>query len=391
MTETVIVAATRTPIGSFQGTLSSLPATQLGSLTIKSNLEKIKLAPNEIDDVIMGQVLTAGVGQAPARQAALGAGLPEGTTCLTINKVCGSGLMAVALGYHFIQSGQSPCVVSGGQENMSQTPYLLPQARNGYRMGNKQVIDSMVNDGLWDPYNDFHMGCAAELCAREKNCSRENQDNFAIESYRRSQQATKEGVFKDEITPVTISSRKGNTVVDTDEEPFKTNFDKIPKLKPAFQKDGTVTAGNASSINDGAASVILMSAEKAKSLNLKPMARVLGYATAAKKPEWFTMAPAEAIKKNLSRLNLKTADIDLYEINEAFSVVSLCNMKELDLDPKKVNIHGGAVSLGHPIGASGARVLVTLLHALKRTKQKRGLASLCIGGGEAISMVVEMY
>ncbi|OGQ25655.1 MAG: acetyl-CoA acetyltransferase [Deltaproteobacteria bacterium RIFCSPLOWO2_02_FULL_50_16] len=406
MSETVIVAARRTPIGSFQGALSSLSAPQLGSLAIKACLEKGQVPPEAIDDVIMGNVLTAGVGQAPARQAALGAGLPQKTTCLTLNKVCGSGLMSVALAHQMIQTGASEGIVAGGQESMTQTPYLLPDARAGYRLGHQRVVDGIIKDGLWDVYNDFHMGNAAELCAREKNCSRQDQDRFALESYHRARRAIKEGYFKEEITPVSIPSNavrrahgtsgaggadpKGETIVDTDEEPMKADLEKLPTLKPAFQKDGTVTAGNASSLNDGAAAVILMSASRAQSLHLKPMAKILGYATVARAPEWFTMAPSDAIEKNLSQLHLKTSNIDLFEINEAFSVVSLCNMAKLHLDPQRVNIHGGAVALGHPIGASGTRILVTLLHALKRTQGKKGLASLCIGGGEAISMVIEM-
>jgi len=389
--EVVITSAARTPIGSFLGSLSTIPATQLGSTAIKEVLQRSKLPPEKVDEVIMGNVLNAGEGQAPARQAALGAGLPESTECMTINKVCGSGLKSVMLASQAIMVGDADIVVAGGMENMSNVPYYLINARKGFKMGHQKVVDGMIVDGLWDVYNDFHMGNAAELCARECNISRERQDEYSVLSYKRALDAQKNGWFKDEIVPVSIPQRKGDPqLVDSDEEPARVNFDKIPQLKPVFIKEGTVTAANASSINDGAAALVVMAAEKAKELNIKPLAKIVGQSSAAKRPEWFTTAPADSIRKVLEKLDMKTDDIDLYEINEAFAVVSLANNEILGLDTAKVNIHGGAVALGHPIGASGARILVTLIYALKRQKLKRGLASLCIGGGEASSLVIEL-
>ena len=389
MKEAVIVSACRTPIGSFGGSLSSFPAPRLGAIVIEEALKRAGIKKSDVQEVIMGNVLTAGIGQAPARQAALFAGLPESVECMTVNKVCGSGLKAIMLAAQAVQLGDADIVVAGGMESMSQTPYLLEKGRNGYRMGHGQVLDSMVKDGLWDVYNDFHMGNAAELCARECSIPREAQDEFAVTSYKRAQMAIEKGLFKEEIVGVVVKGKEGETIVDNDEEPFKTNFDKIPKLKPAFKKDGTVTAANASKINDGAAVVVVTSSDKAKSLGLKPLARIVAFSSAAKKPEWFTTAPADVIPKVLLKAGLKESDIDLFEINEAFSVVALAVNKILGLNGDKVNVNGGAVALGHPIGASGARILVTLLHALKHYQKRRGLAAICIGGGEASGLIVE--
>jgi acetyl-CoA C-acetyltransferase len=388
--DAVIVSACRTPIGSFMGSLSSVPAPKLGALVIEQALQRAGIKKTDVQEVIMGNVLVAGEGQAPARQAALFAGLPESVECMTVNKVCGSGLKAVMLATQAIRLGDAEIIVAGGMESMSNTPYLLEKAREGYRMGHGKLVDSMIKDGLWDVYNDYHMGNAAELCARECAIPREAQDEFAIMSYTRAQNAWKEGRFKEEVVPVTIKSRQGDTVVEQDEEPFKTNFDKVPKLKPAFQQDGTVTAANASKINDGAAAVVVISAAKAAKLGLRPIARIVDYASTAKKPEWFTTAPADVIAKVLARAGMKLDEIDLFEINEAFAVVALAVQKLSGIDVKKLNVNGGAVAMGHPIGASGARILVTLLHALKQQKKKRGLAALCIGGGEASAVIVEM-
>jgi acetyl-CoA C-acetyltransferase len=390
MGEAVIVSGCRTPIGSFLGTLSAVPAPKLGSIVIEEAIRRAGIKKSEVQEVIMGNVLTAGVGQAPARQAALYAGLPESVECLTVNKVCGSGLKAVMLAAQAIQTGDADTVVAGGMESMSNVPYYAERARTGLRMGHSELADGMIKDGLWDVYNDFHMGNAAEICARECSIPREAQDEFAVTSYKRAQAATNEGRFKDEIVPVRIQGKQGEEVVDKDEEPFKTNFEKIPKLKPAFQKDGTVTPANASKINDGAAALVVMSAEHAKELGVKPVARIVAQASTAKKPEWFTTAPAEVITKILKKARLNVADIDLFEINEAFAVVTLAVSKIAGLDEGKVNVNGGAVALGHPIGASGARILVTLLNALKQQRKKRGMAAICIGGGEASAVIVEL-
>ncbi len=388
--EVVIVGAARTPIGSFGGALKDVPSPRLGSIVIKEALERSGTPFEVVDEVIMGNVLQANEGQAPARQAALGAGLDKSVACLTINKVCGSGLKAVMLAAQAIITGDAEVVVAGGMENMSMVPYYLPNARFGHRLGHGQVVDGMIRDGLWDVYNDFHMGDAAELCARECNIPREAQDEFAVLSYKRALEAQEKGWFKEEIVPVEVPQRKGDPIiVDRDEEPGRVIFDKIPKLKPAFQKDGTVTAANSSKINDGAAAVVVMSKEKAHELGLKPLFRVLSQASTAKAPEYFTTAPADSIRKALDKVNLTVGDIDLFEINEAFAVVTIINNRLLNLPIEKVNIHGGAVALGHPIGASGARILTTLLYAMKRKKAKRGVASLCIGGGEASTLVVE--
>ncbi len=372
------------------GSLSSLSAPRLGALAVEEAVKRAGIKKSDVQEVIMGNVLTAGEGQAPARQAALFAGLPDSVECMTINKVCGSGLKAVMLAAQAIQLGDADVVVAGGMESMSNAPYLLEKGRTGFRMGNAEVVDSMIKDGLWDVYNQYHMGIAAELCAKECAVPRDAQDEFAILSYKRAQSAISEGRFKEEIVPVTLKSKKGDQVVAHDEEPFKTDFAKIPKLKPAFQEDGTVTAANASKINDGAAAVVVMSKEKAQQLGVKPIARIIGYASSAKKPEWFTTAPADVIPKVLQRIKLKKEDIDLFEINEAFAVVALAVNKMLRLDLDKVNVNGGAVALGHPIGASGTRILVTLLHALKQRQKRRGMAAICIGGGEAAGMVVEL-
>lgn len=387
----VITSASRTPIGSFNGTLSNLTAPQLGSLAIKDAITKAGLKPDGISEVIMGNVLAAGVGQAPARQAAIFAGLANSTPCTTINKVCGSGLKAVMLGAQAILTGDAEVVVAGGQENMSLTPHLLEKSRAGFKMGHVQLTDSMIKDGLWDVYNNFHMGSAAELCVKEKSISREEQDAFTVESYKRAQTAVKEGFFKNEVfgVQVTPPGAKEALMFSEDEEPFKVKFDKIPSLKPVFDKAGTITAANASSINDGASALTLMSDAKAKALGITPLAKIVSQASAAHAPEWFTTAPAKAMAQALKKAGLQISDIDLFEINEAFAVVTLACIKEFKLDPKRVNVHGGAVALGHPIGASGARILTTLVHALKKNNLKRGMASICIGGGEAAAVIVE--
>lgn len=387
----VILSATRTPIGSFMGKLSTLPAARLGSIVIEESIRRAGIDKALVDEVIMGNVLSAGEGQAPARQAALGANLSETTECLTINKVCGSGLKSVMLAAQSIMVGDADIIIAGGMESMSNVPYYIFKARNGLRMGHHKLIDGMIFDGLWDVYNDFHMGCAAELCAREYDISREDQDEFCKMSYQRALEAQKAGRFKNEIVEISLPQQKGETIiVNSDEEPAKVLFNKISSLKPVFEKEGTVTAANSSSINDGAAAVVLIAEEKAQELGLQPMAKIGAQASAAKKPEWFTTAPSDAIQKCLRKANLKTSDIDLFEINEAFAVVALTVNNILNLDVNKVNVNGGAVALGHPIGASGARILVTLLYEMKRRGAKRGLASLCIGGGEASALIIEM-
>lgn len=387
--EVVIVSAVRTPVGSYGGSLSAVRAPELGSVAIQGALEKAGVAPEAVDKVIMGNVLAAGLGQAPARQAAIYAGLPKSVSCLTINKMCGSGLKAVMLASQAIAIGDADVVVAGGMESMSNAPYLLEKARFGYRMGHNQVVDSMIRDGLWDVYNDFHMGNAAEMCASKYQFSREAQDKFAATSYRRAQQAQQDGHFTEEIVPVTIKGRKGDTVVDVDEEPARVKFEKIPSLRPVFDKEGTITAANASTINDGASAVVAMAAETAEKMGLTPLVRIVGYSTASKEPEWFTTAPVDAMRTVLKKNDLNVGDIDLFEINEAFAVVTMAANTDLEIDPEKVNPSGGAIAIGHPIGASGARIFTTLLHNMKRTGGKRGMASLCIGGGEAVAVVVE--
>ena len=390
MREVVIASACRTPIGSFNGALSPLPAPKLGAIVIEEALKRANIPKDLVDEVIMGCVLTAGVGQAPARQAAIFAGLPTKVECMTINKVCGSGLKAVMLATQAIKLGDADIIVAGGMESMSNAPYLLDKARTGYRMGHAQIIDSMIKDGLWDVYNDFHMGNAGELCARECGISREEQDEFAVLSYKRALEAIEKGYFKEEIVPVPVPQPKGETILVTeDEEPKKVIFEKIPKLKPAFDPNGTITPANASKINDGASALVLMSKEKADELGIKPLARVVAYTSAAKDPAWFTTAPVDAIEKVLKKANMKKEDIDLFEVNEAFAVVALATSKLGGIPIEKMNIHGGAVALGHPIGASGARILTTLLYAMKRKEARFGLAAICIGGGEASAVIVE--
>ena len=387
---TVILSAVRTPIGAFGGALSSLSAPQLGSIAIKEAVHRSGVRVENISEVIMGNVLQGGVGQAPARQAAIYAGLPKAVPCMTINKVCGSGLKSVMLADQAIRAGDAQVVVAGGQESMSNAPYILFKARNGYRMGNGEIVDLMINDGLWDVYNQVHMGIAGELCSSECNISREEQDDFAIMSYQRAIDAQKNGWFDSEIIPVEIQDRKGTITVSKDEEPEKVNFDKVKGLKPVFKKDGTVTAANASSIDDGASALVVASAEFAEKEGLKPIARIIAHESHAQEPEWFTTAPGEAIKKVCAKAGMTVDEIDLFEINEAFSVVPIIAARECNIPMEKINIHGGAVSLGHPIGASGARVLTTLIYALKKTGKKYGLATLCIGGGEASALIIEM-
>lgn len=389
MKEVYIVSATRTPVGSFGGSLASLSATQLGAVAIKSAVEKAGLKPEQIQEVFMGNVLSANVGQAPATQAAIFAGLPY-LPATTVNKVCASGMKAIMLAAQSIASGQNDIVLAGGMESMSNVPYYLDKARNGYRLGDGKIIDGLVKDGLWDVYNDYHMGSATELCAVECNISREDQDAYAIESYNRSLKAQSEGKFKDEITPVELKDKKGEvTLFAEDEEPKAVKFDKIPTLKPVFKKDGTVTAANASSLNDGAAAVILMSKEKADEMGIKPLARIVSHADAQQAPEWFTTAPSKAIPLALHRAGLSAEQIDYFEINEAFSAVSIANNRNLKLDPAKVNVNGGAVSIGHPLGASGARIIVTLLSVLQQNNGKYGAAGICNGGGGASAIVIE--
>lgn len=386
----VIIAAKRTPVGAFQGSLSSIPAPKLGAVAIKALLDETGLDVNHVNEVIMGNVLAAGLGQAPARQAALFAGLPNSVECLTINKMCGSGLKAVMLGAQAIQCGDSDIVIAGGMENMSAAPYLLPKGRTGQRLGHGSVEDSIIKDGLWDVYNDQHMGNCAELCAREKNYTRKEQDEFAEQSYSRAINAQSEGLFIDEIIAVEVPQRKGGSIVVTeDEEPGKANFEKMKTLRPAFEKDGTITAANASKINDGASAVLMMSSEKAEELGLKPIVKIIAQVSVAHEPEWFTTAPSKAIKNVLEKAGINAESIDLWEINEAFAPVTMAAIDDFNLDVNKVNINGGAIALGHPIGASGARILTTLIHAMEKNNAKTGLATLCIGGGEASALIVE--
>ncbi|MBK9063493.1 MAG: thiolase family protein [Acidobacteria bacterium] len=385
-----ILSAARTPIGSFLGSLSTLPAHALGAVAIKSAVERAEVPAARVEHVWMGNVLQAGQGQAPARQALLAAGLPKSTGAVTLHKVCGSGMRAVMDAANALRSGEFELVVAGGMESMSNAPYLVPKGRLGLRMGHGQLLDSMISDGLWDPYKNIHMGVCAEMCAEKYAFTREAQDAFALESYQRARRANESGDFNAEFAAVTIEGKKGPTVVDRDEEPFATPLEKLEKmgsLKPAFQKEGTVTAANASKINDGACALVL-AGEKAAA-GAKPIARILSQASFAQEPEWFTTAPIAAAKKAAERAGIPLASIDLFEVNEAFAVVAMAFVKDLDLDPNKVNVNGGAVALGHPIGASGARIVTTLVHALKARKRKYGLASICIGGGEATAMVVE--
>jgi acetyl-CoA C-acetyltransferase len=390
MRQPVIVSAARTPIGSFQGAFSSIPATKLGSIAIARTLKKLELSGDGVDEVIMGNVLSAGLGQAPARQACIGAGLPNSVGCTTVNKVCGSGLKAVMLAAQAIVAGDADVVVAGGMESMSNAPYLLMKARAGYRLGSGELLDSMIHDGLWDVYNQFHMGAAAEICARMLKIGRAEQDEYAMISYERARKAQDEGAFAREIVAVTVPHNSLEEVtVSEDEEPKCINRSNLQGLKPAFEKDGSVTAGNASSISDGAAALVVMSDEQAQILGLKPMAKILGFTSYGTEPAWFTTAPAKAIQSLLRRTDRSLAQVDLFEINEAFAVCSIAVHRELGLDPNRVNVRGGAVALGHPIGASGARLLVTLIHALEDHRLATGIVSLCIGGGEAVAMMIE--
>ena len=388
--QVVIAGGKRTAVGAFQGSLATVPAPRLGAPAIQAALEVSGVSSDSVDEVIMGNVLSAGQGQAPARQAALYAGLPKSVECLTVNKMCGSGLKAVMLASQAIQCGDAEVIVAGGMESMSLSPFLIPRAKTGLQLGHTELVDSIITDGLWDVYNDKHMGSCAETCVRKYQFTREEQDEFARESYTRAQNAQRDGIFSKEIVPVEIKDRKGNlSEVAEDDEPQRANFEKMTKIRPAFEKDGTVTAANASKINDGAAAVVMMSAEKAADLGVKTVARIVAQASFSQEPEWFTTAPVRAIRKVLDKSGLTVDDINLFEINEAFAAVTMAAEKDLGLDHDKVNIHGGAVALGHPIGASGARILVTLLNAMESRKAKLGLATLCIGGGEASAVIVE--
>lgn len=380
-----ILSGSRTPSGSFLGSLSSVPAPKLGGAAIKGALDKIGMSKDKVDEVFMGNVVTAGVGQAPARQASFAAGLSEAVPCTTVNKVCGSGLKTIIMGAQSIAAGDNSLVVAGGMENMSLAPHLIPGSRNGIKFGAGELKDSMQWDGLWDVYTDRPMGNCAEECAKKYNFTREEQDSFAIESFKRAQKAIEAGVFKDEITPVSIQSRKGEVVVDSDEGPFKANFEKIPTLRPAFERDGTITAANASTINDGAAAVLLGGDEYKDQAKFK----IVAHAMHAQNPTWFTTAPVEAMKKCIDKAGISLNDIDLFEINEAFAVVTMAAIKELELPKDRVNVYGGGVSLGHPIGCSGTRIVVTLMNALEKTSGRYGMASICIGGGEALALIIE--
>ncbi|MEE9165863.1 MAG: thiolase family protein [Candidatus Neomarinimicrobiota bacterium] len=388
--EVVIAGATRTPVGAFQGSLSSIPAPRLGAQVIREALARARVPGDAVDEVIMGNVLTAGLGQAPARQAAIYSGLSHKVECLTINKMCGSGLKAVMLAVQAIQTADSDVIVAGGMENMTRAPYLLPGARSGFRLGHGEVQDSAILDGLWDVYNDKHMGSCAESCARKYHFTRKEQDAYARESYERALKAQKDGSFEREITGVEIRDGKGKVnIVSEDDEPNRSDFGKMERLKPAFEEGGTVTAANASKINDGAAAMVVLAREKAEELGIALMGRIVAQASVAQEPEWFTTAPVGAIRKVLKKAGLDLSDIDLFEINEAFALVAMAALEELNLEADRVNIHGGAVALGHPIGASGARILVTLLHAMESRDVHRGVAAICIGGGEASAVIVE--
>ena len=389
MKEVVIVGAARTPMGSFLGALSSVPATKLGSVAIKGALDKAGVDPALVQEVFMGNVLQAGLGQAPARQAAMGAGIGNNVPCTTVNKVCASGMKSISMAVQTIKAGDNDIVIAGGMENMSSVPHYF-SARNGSKFGDVKMQDGMLKDGLTDVYNKVHMGNCAELCAKEKNISREEQDAFAVESYNRSAKAWSEGKFNDEVVPVEVPQRRGDAIVVSEDEEYKNvRMDKIPNLRPAFDKEGTVTAANASTLNDGASAVVLMSAEKAAELGLKPLARVVATADAAQEPEWFTTAPSKALPIALGKAGLSNDDIDYWELNEAFSVVGLANIAELGLDASKVDVNGGAVALGHPLGSSGSRIVVTLMNVLKQNDGKYGAAGICNGGGGASAIVIE--
>ena len=391
MTDIVILSATRTPLGAFQGTLASVPAWQLGAAAIKGAVAQAGIDAGDVTDVLMGNVLTAGEGQAPARQAALGAGLHPSARAVTINKVCGSGLQAVMQAAHALRAGMGAIYVAGGMENMSLAPYLLPKARDGYRIGHQQVVDSMISDGLWDPYNNIHMGNCAEKCAAKYNFTRAQQDAYAVESFTRANAAQKGGHFAHEITPVAITDAKGNvTEIGQDEGPARVKYDKIPSLKPAFQKDGTITPANASTLNDGAAALVLTTADTALARDLKPIARIVAFGGHAQDPLWFTTAPVHAAQSALEAAGWTVDDVDLWEVNEAFAVVPMAFAQELGIPADKLNVRGGAISLGHPIGASGARIVVTLIAALRERGKKLGVAAICIGGGEGLAVCVEL-
>ena len=391
--DVVIISGCRTPVGKFQGSLSEFTAPQLGAIVVREAVKRAGVAPTEIDECIMGNVITAGLGQNPARQAAIYGGLSSATGAMTINKVCGSGLKAVALAAQAVQTGNSSIVVAGGMESMTNAPYLLPQARKGYRLGNAQIVDSMVHDGLWDIYNNYHMGITGENVAEKYGIRREEQDEFAVNSHRKALAAIKECRFKSQIVPVEIPAKKKGeppTLFEKDESPREdTTIEVLRSLKPAFKKDGTVTAGNAPGVNDGAAALVVTSAQRAKELGAKPMVRIVAQATSGVDPQWVMMAPVDAVRKIWEKTGWKNEDVDLYELNEAFSVQALGVMRELGLDPNNVNVNGGAVAIGHPIGASGARVLVTLIYEMIRRDVKRGIAALCLGGGNAVAMAVE--
>src|SRR3984893_14351832 len=393
LNDVVIIAGCRTPIGKFQRSLSDIAAPQLGAIAVREAVKRANLQPQQVDECIMGNVVSAGLGQNPARQAALFGGLAPEVGAMTINKVCGSGLKADALAAQAIQTGNSSIVVAGGMESMTNAPYLLPQARKGYRLGNAQIVDSMVNDGLWDIYNNYHMGITGENVAEKYGIKREEQDEFALNSYRKALSAMKECRFKSQIVPVEIPAKKNGeppVLFEKDESPREdTTIEVLRSLKPAFKKDGTVTAGNAPGVNDGAAALVVTGAQRAKELGAKPMVRIVAQATSGVDPKWVMMAPVDAVRKIWEKTGCKTEDVDLYELNEAFSVQALGVMRELGLDPEKVNVNGGAVALGHPIGASGARVLVTLIHEMIRRDVRRGIAALCLGGGNAVAMAVE--
>jgi acetyl-CoA C-acetyltransferase len=390
MSNVVIVGAKRTPLGALLGQFTGVPATTLGATAIKAALAQSGVQPDAVSEVIMGCVLPAGLGQAPARQAAIGAGIPVATGALTINKVCGSGMKAVMLGHDAIKAGSAEVVVAGGMESMTNAPHLMMASRTGVKFGSTEMLDHMAWDGLTNPYDKQAMGSFGELCSDKYGFTREQQDEFAAESVRRAQAAVAEGSFRDEIAPVTVAGRKGDVLVDTDEQPGKCDIAKIPTLRPAFKKDGTITAASSSSINDGAAALVLMSEETAKARGATPLARIVAHATHSQAPEWFTTAPVAAIGKVLEKAGWKVGDVDLFEVNEAFATVAMAPMKELGIERAKLNVHGGACALGHPIGASGARILVTLIHALQRSGGRKGVAALCIGGGEATALALEL-
>ncbi len=391
MKKIVISSAIRTPMGAFQGAFSNIKASKLGAVAIKEAIKRANVATDKVDLVLMGNVLSAGMGQAPARQAAIYAGLDQGTRAVTLNKMCGSGLEAIIQAFRAVAVGDAEVVVAGGMESMTKSPYLLPNARSGMRLGDKAVIDSMIHDGLWDAYEDKHMGSCAELCASKYNFSRDDQDLFAIKSYKRAQKAAKNGVFANEIVPVEVKNRKSSLTVSEDEGPYKVDFDRMLALRPAFEQDGTITAANASTINDGAAALVITSEEYAKANNMPILAEIKGYSSYAQEPEWFTTAPVLAMQKLFDKFNLKATDIDIYEVNEAFAVVTMAAIEEFKIPTDAINIYGGAIALGHPIGASAARIMVTLLNALATENKKTGMASICIGGGEALAMLVEKY